>query len=652
MATQTKGISYLNRDYNDYRNALIEFSKKYYPDLDFDLGNDASVGSWLVDMNADIADNLSYHIDRVYQETNIDTAAERGSLYSLARNNGFKVPGRKGSMAEVEFTCLLPPKGDIGPDWQYAPIIRRGTKLNAGSQTFELLDDVDFGKQFDNNGNSDRTITPRLDSNNIVVGYKIGKLAVVVAGETRIYKKAVVASDIKPFMEIVLPDTNVMNVESIVVKDGINLYSNPSYGEFYSNNEDIKDKNGNDCGTKRFFEVESLAQQKIWGVNEEKNGGEPYLYGYVDANNNCVPTYSIVRGEWKNIHNKFITEFTDKGYLKITFGSGLDSTSDSVDLSDAKPFSKFQISRIIRNDSLGYLPRENSTIFVLYRVGGGKVSNVAAGAINNIGYLNSEIGGSERAISDAVRQSIKVKSTTPSVSGKDMPTPEELKYLIKYNSGAQNRCVTVKDYVSRVLQMPPKYGTPFRVSASEENNKIMLNLLGLDNNGKLDDTLPTALVENIRDYLAEYRTINDYVEIKSGRIINLSFEVDVFVDRNYNKADVMAGIISTITDYMDINKHNMGDDMFVGDIKRAISSVDGVLNLIDIRIYNVYSGGYSKTMTKQETKGESMSYSADSTAKAIELDLDASDYMVLADNDSLLEIRQPEKDIQVRCKTI
>ena len=377
MATQTKGISYLNRDYNDYRNALIEFSKKYYPDLDFDLGNDASVGSWLVDMNADIADNLSYHIDRVYQETNIDTAAERGSLYSLARNNGFKVPGRKGSMAEVEFTCLLPPKGDIGPDWQYAPIIRRGTKLNAGSQTFELLDDVDFGKQFDNNGNSDRTITPRLDSNNIVVGYKIGKLAVVVAGETRIYKKAVVASDIKPFMEIVLPDTNVMNVESIVVKDGINLYSNPSYGEFYSNNEDIKDKNGNDCGTKRFFEVESLAQQKIWGVNDEKNGGEPYLYGYVDTNNNCVPTYSIVRGEWKNIHNKFITEFTDKGYLKITFGSGLDSTSDSVDLSDAKPFSKFQISRIIRNDSLGYLPRENSTIFVLYRVGGGKVSNVA-----------------------------------------------------------------------------------------------------------------------------------------------------------------------------------------------------------------------------------------------------------------------------------
>ena len=650
MATDKRGISYLNRNFLDYRQALIEYARKYYPDLDFDF-NDASIGSWLIDLNADIADNLSYHIDRVFQETNIDSANEKASLYALARNNGFKIPGRKGSMAEVEFSCILPPKGDIGPDWQYAPIIRKGTKLTAGSQLFELLDDIDFSKQFDNNGNSDRTITPRLNSNNIIVSYKITKLAVVVAGESKIYKKAVTASDIKPFMEILLPDSNVMNVESIVVRDGTNLYSVPSYGEFYSPDEIIKNKDGEECeGIERFFEVESLAQQKIWGVNREKNGGEPYLYGYFNGDV-CIPTYSIVRGEWKNIHNKYITEFTDKGYLKITFGPGIDATSDDVDLSDAKAFSKFQISRLIRNHSLGYLPKENSTIFVLYRVGGGKVSNVAKGAINHISYLNSEIGGDEKTVIDAVRQSIKVVSTTPSVSGKDMPTPDELRYLIKYNSGAQNRCVTVKDYVSRVLEMPPKYGTPFRVSASEENNKVMLYLLGLNNYGKLDDTLPTAMVENIRDYLSEYRTINDYVEIKSGKIINLSFEVDVFIDKDYNKADVMANIISTITDYMDINKHNMGDDMFVGDIKRAISSVDGVLNLIDIRIFNVFSGNYSKSMTTQETVGEATAYDVDSSAKIAKIDLEASDYMIQSDNDSMLEIKYP-KDIRIRCKTI
>ena len=101
-----KRISYLDRNFQDYKQALIDFTKKYYPDLDINY-NDASIGSWFMDINADIADNLSYHIDRVFQETNIDSAAETSSLYALARNNGFKIPGAKGSMAEVEFTCTL-----------------------------------------------------------------------------------------------------------------------------------------------------------------------------------------------------------------------------------------------------------------------------------------------------------------------------------------------------------------------------------------------------------------------------------------------------------------------------------------------------------------------------------------------------------------
>ena len=121
-----KSISYLNRNFEDYRQALIDYSKKYYPDLDVNW-DDASVGSWLVDINADVADNLSYHIDRVFQETNINSANERASLYALARNIGFKGPGPKGAMAEVEFSCYIPIKEDSKPNYDYAPIIRRGT---------------------------------------------------------------------------------------------------------------------------------------------------------------------------------------------------------------------------------------------------------------------------------------------------------------------------------------------------------------------------------------------------------------------------------------------------------------------------------------------------------------------------------------------
>lgn len=643
-----KNISYLNRNFDDYRQALIDFSKKYYGNLEIDY-DDASVASWLIDINADIADNLSYHIDRVFQETNINSANERASLYALARNVGFKVPGPKGAMAEVEFSCNLPVSNSASePDYNYAPIVRRGTKLGGGSQIFELLDDVDFSLQFDSNGNSNRTIYPVLNANGIITQYKVTKLAVVIAGESKVYRKVVRSRDITPFMEILLPDDNVMNVESIVVKQGTNYITNPTYGEFYYDGDDeqICENSEDSKETYRFFEVDSLAQQYRWGDNVSNSEGRavPNVYSY-----NGIPTYSIVKGKWKTVKRKFITEYTDKGYLKVIFGSGIDTSVD-IDIKDAKDFSKFQIQRLIQNDNLGYLPKPDSTIFILYRSGGGKASNLAKGAINSITYLNAEIGGSDAAIRDSVRRTIKVVSTTPSVSGKDMPTEQELKYLIKYNSSARNRCVTVKDYIAQLLKLPPRYGTPFRVGVNEENNKIMIYLLGLDSNGKLDATLPTALISNIRDYIAGYRMINDYIEIKSGKIINIGFDIDLFIDKNYNKSDVIADVITTITNYMDINRHNMGDDIFVGDIQKEISKVDGVLNVIKLDVYNYFNGNYSPSRTTQQTEGDVES--VEEGGSRIKLDLEASDYVIYSEGDSMLEIKYPDfSDINIRCKT-
>ena len=54
--------------------------------------------------------------------------------------------------------------------------------------------------------------------------------------------------------------------------------------------------------------------------------------------------------------------------------------------------------------------------------------------------------------------------------------------------------MTVKDYIDRILMLPPKYGTPFRVGVAEENNKIMIYLLGINQDGKLDTALPSMLV--------------------------------------------------------------------------------------------------------------------------------------------------------------
>lgn len=623
-----KKISYLNRTYADYKEALIEMSEKYYPNLSKSF-NDASIAAWQIDVAADIADNLSYHIDRVYQETNIDSAQEKASLYAMARNAGVKIPGPKGAMAEIKMTVTLPIV-DGEPNYDYAPVIKRGTKFASANQEFELLSDVDFKEQYDDNNVPNRTIVQNVNTNGIITGYTVSKLSVVTAGETRVYRHVVNSSDVQPFMEVLLPITNIMNIESIIAVDGTNATAVPNYGTFYSTN----------CkNATRFYEVDNLAQTWCWADKVgEKDKAE--IYKHADENGNII--HSITRGEWRPVKHKFITEYTDKGYLKIIFGAGVDG--DNVEIgTDASQFAKWQMSKILNNNRLGVLPNPNTTLFILYRVGGGKSGNLPKGSINKISSLNADFRGTVGTEVEAVKRSLKVENTTPSISGKDMPTEKEMRYLIKYHNAAQERCVTIKDYIDRLLMLPPKYGTPFRVGVMEENNKIMVYLLGINYKGKLDAILPTTMVKNIEDYLSGYRMVNDYVEIKAGRIINLSFEVDVITDKNYNKLDIIKTIINTITNYMDINSHIMGDEIYVGDIEKEISKIDGVINLISLRIFNEVGGNYSRTTVSQETI-----LSEDGTKN--EIDLEATDGILYNDGDTMMEILDPNKDIRIRLK--
>lgn len=670
-----KKIAYINRNFDDYKSSLTSFIKQYYPDIANDF-NDASIGSWLIDLVAAVGDNLSYHIDRVYSETCLDSAQEKSSLYNLARSNGFKVPGPKGAMTEVKFSCNLPVvtshKNDsstVGmPNWYFAPKIKKGTKLSSGSQIFEVMEDIDFGEQFDNNGVSNRTVTPNRDANSKIQNYTITKTATVIAGESMIYSQVLDDNSIKPFMEIIIPSTNVMNVESVLFKKGNDFSTTPTNNEFSMNREyTTYEENGNTIETYRFFEVNSLLDQYRWGDASTVDGTTraemptKYMYGFYNQEGDTLtPTVCVTKGKWIPLTQKFITEFTDKGYLKIIFGSG-EQASQTVDYDCAKDFTKAQISRMIQNNNLGKLPPKGQggewTMYIKYRVGGGASSNIAANTLTNISYLDVEIGqcittAKDQEIANAVKNTIKVTNTIPSVSGKDAPTVDELRNMIKYNNAAQERCVTIKDYENRILMMPPKYGCPFRVGVTEENNKVMVYLIGIDYLGYLTTVLPVEMIKNIENYLSMYRSINDFVEIKSGRIINLSFETDIFVDKTYNTGDVVKNVINTIKEYMDINKRYMGEDIYVGDIQKEISKVDGVLNLIDLRVYNEIGDGYSTTITTQEiaesTDDEDVILSNN---KQKEIDLDASDYVLLSESDCIFEIKYPEKDIRIRVKT-
>ena len=472
-------------------------------------------------------------------------------------------------------------------------------------------------------------------------------------------------------MEVMINDSNVLGVDSIIVKDGTNINTDPQFNEFFIDEETYKDNNSGKP-VDRFFEVDNLIDQYRFGyvIEDGENGkynpewSEEEVAEIKDEQGAVIDTVvlrKIAKGKWKRLKNKFITEYTDDWKLKVIFGAGIRNEYGDIP-QDAKKFTQYQMSRMLANDYMGVLPKSESTMYILYRIGGGEISNIAAGTLTNIISLNIEIEGNpedslcSEKIRD-VRKSMAVTNTTPSYGGKNEPTTEEIRYMIKYNVSSQNRCVTLKDYISRISKIPAKFGCPFRHNAIEENNKIVIYTLGLDYEGHLTNFLSETVANNIKNYLSQYRMINDFVEIKSGKIINLAFRLTVYLDKSYDKSEVTKRIIDLVYDYMDIRKHLMGDDIFVGDLEKEISKLDGVINLVKMRIFNKVGEGYSTDRSTQQLVNvsdcdfEELDAYDRQIQNQNEINLEKSDYMLFSEADSMFEIKYKNRDIEVIVKT-
>lgn len=651
-------IQYTNRNYDEIRNALVDVTRRYYGNI-FESLNDASIGQWMLDINSDIYDLLMYNIDRAYQETSITSANSRSSLLNIARSLGVRIPGPKSALVEVELSCILPLMSTTPPnmaqaDESYAPFIKRGSLFSDGMNTFELLEDVNFKEQFDSNGLSNRQIIPRRNANGDIVSYKYKKLSMATAGQSKIFKRFINADDLKPFFTVTLQDNNILGVESIILKQGQTLSNNPATAEFFVDRESYEDKQGNP--TQRFFEVDNLIDQYRFGYEEQEiecdanNGGYTYYSPIWDMTDVVEITPGVlepirvaVRGKWKRLKNKFVTEYADNGFLNITFGSGLLNRYGTIPTT-AEEYTQYRMSRMEANDYMGVLPEPNTTMYILYRTGGGEMSNIGANTLTNIISMSCTIDGdsSDPECSRkkaAVKNSIEVTNPSQSYGGKDAPSNEEIRFMTKYISAAQNRCVTLSDYYARLMQMPAKYGLPFRCGIVEENNKVVIYTLGLDYEGHLTSLLSERVADNMKEYLSQYRMINDFVEIKSGRIINLTFEVDIYAEPSYDNGEVSKRIIELVKDYMDIRRHQMGEDIFVGDLEKEISKLDGVQNLIELRCYNKVGGSYSNTqITQQLVSGTD------------QVDLSESDKTLFSEAGSIFEVKFAN-DVTVNVKT-
>lgn len=602
-------ISYNKKTFTQIKEELIGLVQEYYPEVLGDF-TDSSVGTMLLDVNAGVANNLSTNTDRAFQETQLEYAQQTENLLGIAKNMGFNIPGKRPSVTVVDYSVTVPVKGDK-PDADYFPILLPYSQVVGGGKIFENDDVIDFSSTISNLGFSNRSIIPQLDSNGIIKSYTVTKREVVVNGATSVFKKVIRDDESIPFFKLRLPDPDVLEILDVILLPTANYTGNPTEEEY--NNPDNK-----------FYEVDYLAQQRVFVENE--NGG---------SNNSTTGSTGIKAAKWIETSRKFIKEFTANGLCELTFGGG-DSEVDAFKqgfLKAGVTNTQF-LNNYLQNTSLGVKLKKGSTLFIRYRTGGGIGSNLGVGVLTSLGDYQLVVNGPRQDFNQQVQRSLKVSNPIPAIGGNDGLSKEQIRYLTKYNFSGQRRDVNINDYLFQIFQMPGKFGSPFRANAFKEDNKIVIPILGIGNDSKLSNTSNTLLKENIAEYLTEYRMVNDYVEIRDGRIFNLAFDVELFV-QSQNDSQIANSVIRRVSDYFNINNHNMNEDIFITPLIEEINNVSGVINVLSIKVYNRVGGQYSQNPVEQAL--------VSTTTGEIQL----INNTIYSTEDSMFEIKYPEKDIRV-----
>ena len=134
--------------------------------------------------------------------------------------------------------------------------------------------------------------------------------------------------------------------------------------------------------------------------------------------------------------------------------------------------------------------------------------------------------------------------------------------------------------------------------------------------------------------------INDYVSIESAQVIDLKFDVYVVLDGGQNQGTIITQIVDIVTNYFAPSVREMGQNIYVSEIRKEIQNLNGVVTVAQIDVFNQVGGQYSSSQTSQR-------YS-NSDTRQIEL----IDETIFAEPTQTYQIRFPGKDISVRVKNL
>jgi hypothetical protein len=473
---------------------------------------------------------------------------------------------------------------------------------------FENVYDIDFASPYNAQGFPNRLKIPNFNSNGILVNYTITKREIVVNGITKVFKRVISANDVKPFFELFLPEKNVLGITSVLLKNGTQYTNIPTTAEFLG-------------AENRWYEVDALAEDRVFIEDPTKVSDQP----------------GIKVGRYIQTQNRFITEYTPEGFKKMTFGGGTNTAQDQLNQFTTLG-TTLELQKYSNNFSLGSTLTPNSTLFIQYRVGGGLATNLGTNVINQIGTVSFFVNGPSETTNSAVINSLRCVNVTAAVGGAGIPSLEEIRNYVSFNFAAQKRAVTVQDYESIIRNMPAQFGAPAKVSITENDNKILIQILSYDTSGKLTNIVSNTLRQNIANYLSNYRMMNDYISIFSAEVIDLSVDVSIVLDSAQNSGQVISSVIDKVSAYFNPQTRQLGQNVYLSEIRSIIQNTNGVLTVAGLDVFNEVGGQYSSAET-------SMEYS-DPALKMIA----PVDDTIFAQPSQVYQIRYPGKDIRVSVK--
>lgn len=589
-----RDIKYLDRDFNSFKQRLIEYSQTYFPNTYNDF-SEGSPGMMFMEMAAYVGDVLSFYQDTQLQETFLLYAQEKENLYQLAYSLGYKPKVTNASSVKLDIFQLVPSINDGGnykPDYNYALVLDRNSSFSSTESSVDFLiqNKVDFG--FSSSFDPTEVSVYQINSGTNQPDYYLLKKQVTAISATTKTEDFEIGA-VEKFLSINLSDSNVIGIESITDSDD-NIW----------------------------YEVPYLAQDTIFEEVSNNEENDPTLAQY----NNEVP-YLL---RLKRVPRRFISRLKSNNSLDIQFGAGTNEKADEEIIPNPDNIGEgikdgrskldfaYDPSNFLYTGTYGVAP-SNTTLTVTYLTGGGINSNVKSNTITENGTLNiSNKPNLDGSLLSFVKSSIASTNPQAATGGGSGDTVEDIRLNSMANFSAQQRIVSKNDYMIRTLSMPAQLGKVAKVYITQDDqisplltsddnqlaNPLALNLytLGYDINKNLTP-LSLAAKENLKIYLEQYRMLTDAINIKDAYPINFQLDFEITVFKKFNNQTVILDCIKELKSYFNIDKWQVNQPIIISEIWNLIGGVVGVQTVERVELQNKAGAelGYSQYKYDFET---------------------------------------------------